>query len=56
MENGHGYCVKCRAKKVMKNPIRTKLRNHKTRNKTVDTLKGRCPDCDGSIYHVVGHG
>ena len=55
-ENKHrGYCVHCGEHRELENAIRTKLRNRRTRNHTVETVKGRCPNCGGMIYVIVGH-
>lgn len=56
MEDQIGYCVKCQQKKKIVDPMRTKLPNPRTKNKCIDTIKGKCPDCGGAMYHVVGHG
>lgn len=50
-----GYCVRCKKHVEMEGPIKTKLRNNKTKNMTIDAIKGRCPDCQGGIYHILGH-
>jgi hypothetical protein len=56
MDKHIGHCIKCRDKKEIKDPMPYKQRNSKTKNKMVNMIKGRCPDCNGIIYVVVGHG
>lgn len=55
MEEYYGYCIKCRSRKRLENPINHKQRNPKTKNKQVNMVKGRCPGCNGIIYVVIGH-
>ena len=50
-----GHCVKCKEKKIIVDPILYKHRNHRTKNKNVNMIKGRCPDCQGIVYVVIGH-
>ena len=50
-----GHCVRCKGKKKLLNPMQHTLTNNKTRNKSVNMVKGRCPDCDGIVYVVIGH-
>lgn len=50
------YCVKCKKPQSIGDPIRVKIRNRKTRNEIIDALKGKCPECDGAVYVIVGHG
>ena len=42
-----GYCVKCKAKKVMINPVESTTKNGKP------ITKGKCPDC-GTTVCVIG--
>lgn len=45
-----GYCVKCRAKKVM-----VDARKEKTANGRL-AAKGKCPDCGTTICKFIGAG
>ena len=47
MANKEGYCVKCKAKKVMLNPVESLTKNGKP------ITKGTCPDC-GTTVCVIG--
>ena len=42
-----GYCVKCKAKKVMIDPVESVTKNGKP------ITKGKCPDC-GTTVCVIG--
>lgn len=53
MDSGH--CMKCKKKVDIENGIRTRIRNVRTKNMHVDTIRGRCPHCKGIVYHIVGH-
>lgn len=41
-----GYCVKCKAKKEMKNPEPTTLKNGKP------ATTGTCPDCSTKMVRI----
>jgi hypothetical protein len=41
------YCVKCRAKKDMKNEQKITMKNGK------NALKGVCPDCGTGMFRIV---
>jgi len=41
-----GYCVKCKAKKVMKDARQDKLANGR------DCVKGVCPDCGTNMFKI----
>lgn len=40
------YCVKCKAKKVMQNPVESTTKNGKP------ITKGTCPDCGTTICRI----
>ncbi len=40
------YCMKCRSKKMMKDPRQDKLANGR------DCVKGTCPDCGTSMFKM----
>ncbi len=40
------YCVKCKAKKEMQNPVEGLTKNGKP------IMKGTCPDCGGKICRI----
>ncbi|MCL6519351.1 MAG: DUF5679 domain-containing protein [Armatimonadota bacterium] len=40
------YCVKCKAKKEMKNPVATTMKNKKP------ATKGTCPTCGTTMYRI----
>jgi predicted RNA-binding Zn-ribbon protein involved in translation (DUF1610 family) len=41
------YCVKCKAKKEMKNAEKVTLKNGR------NAMKGKCPDCGTSLFRIV---
>ncbi|MGQ9627075.1 MAG: DUF5679 domain-containing protein [Anaerolineae bacterium] len=41
------YCVRCRAKRVMLNPLRVILKNERP------AIKGTCPVCGGSMFRLT---
>ena len=41
-----GYCVKCRAKRDIKDPVAVKLKNGKP------AMKGKCPVCGTTIMRI----
>lgn len=41
-----GYCVKCRAKKEMKDVEAVTMKNGKPAN------KGKCPDCETTMFKI----
>ena len=43
-----GYCVKCRAKKDMKNPQKVKMKNGRR------ATKGTCPTCGTKMFRIGG--
>lgn len=42
------YCVKCKAKKEIKNPTRVTLKNGRK------ATKGACPTCGTSVFRIGG--
>jgi len=42
------YCVKCKAKKEMKDPKEVQMKNKRT------AMKGQCPDCGTSMFRIQG--
>lgn len=41
------YCVKCKAKKEIKDPENVTLKNGRK------AVKGKCPDCGTSMFRIV---
>ncbi len=41
------YCVKCKAKKEMKDAKQVKMKNGRP------AMKGRCPDCGTGLYRIL---
>ena len=41
------YCVKCKAKKEMKNAEKVTMKNGR------NAMKGKCPDCGTSLFRIV---
>ncbi|MBL7085466.1 MAG: hypothetical protein ISS43_05095 [Candidatus Omnitrophica bacterium] len=41
------YCVKCKAKKEMKDAKEVTLKNGRK------AMKGKCPDCATSLFRIV---
>ncbi len=41
------YCVKCKAKKEMKDAEKVTLKNGR------NAMKGKCPDCGTSLFRIV---
>lgn len=42
------YCVKCKAKKEMKDPEEVTMKNGRK------AAKGKCPDCGTGMYRILG--
>jgi len=42
------YCVKCKAKKEMKDPKEVTMKNGRK------AMKGSCPDCSTGMYRIMG--
>ncbi len=42
------YCVKCKAKKTMKDAQRVTMKNGR------NAMKGKCPDCGTGMYKILG--
>ncbi len=43
------YCVKCKAKKEMKDAKEVTMKNKRK------ALKGKCPDCGTGMYRILGN-
>ena len=43
-----GYCVKCKAKKAMKDPHEVTMKNGRK------AAQGTCPDCGTGMYKMLG--
>lgn len=43
-----GYCVKCKAKKEIKNAEEITLKNGRK------AMKGKCPDCSTGMFRIMG--
>ncbi len=41
-----GYCVKCRSKREMKNPVSVKMKNGRP------ATKGSCPTCKTKMFRI----
>jgi len=48
MADVQGYCVKCKAKQVMKNAEKVTLKNGKP------ATKGECPKCGTKMFKIGG--
>ncbi|MBU0605324.1 MAG: hypothetical protein KKH77_03450 [Candidatus Omnitrophica bacterium] len=42
-----GYCVKCKAKKEMKDTQQVTMKNKRT------AMKGKCTTCDTGMYKIM---
>ena len=42
-----GYCVKCKAKREIKNPEKVTMKNKR------NAIKGCCPECGTGMYRIV---
>jgi Zn finger protein HypA/HybF involved in hydrogenase expression len=43
-----GWCMKCKAKKEIKDAQVTTMKNGR------NALKGKCPDCNTGMYKILG--
>ena len=43
-----GYCLKCKAKKEMKDTSEITLKNGRK------AMKGKCPDCTTGMFKILG--
>lgn len=41
------YCVKCKAKKEMKDEKKVTMKNGRS------AMKGKCPDCGTSLFRIM---
>ncbi len=48
MADETGYCVKCKAKKIIANAKKVTMKNKR------QALKGSCPDCGTGMYRILG--
>lgn len=48
LEMAEAYCVKCKAKKEMKDAKEVTMKNGRK------ALKGTCPDCSTGMYRIMG--
>ena len=46
-DRNEGYCVKCRAKKIMVEAQQVDMKNGR------QAIKGRCPDCKTGMYKIL---
>ena len=44
-----GYCVKCKAKREIKNPVKTSVNGH-------PAIKGSCTKCGTQMFRFVAKG
>ena len=43
-----GYCVKCKAKKEIINPVEETMKNGRK------AIKGKCPTCSTVMFKILG--
>lgn len=43
-----GYCVKCKAKREMKDSQEVTMKNGRK------AVKGKCPECNTGMYRILG--
>ena len=43
-----GYCVKCKAKREMKDAKEVSMKNGRR------AMKGKCPDCGTAMFRILG--
>ncbi len=43
-----GYCVKCKAKKEIKDPVEVTMKNGRK------AMKGKCPACGTGMFRMLG--
>lgn len=43
-----GYCVKCKAKKVIAEAVEETMKNGRK------AIKGKCPDCGAVMFKIMG--
>jgi hypothetical protein len=51
----NGYCITCKKVKKVTDPIRTKIRNKKSKSGYVEAWIGNCSTCDSIVYKIIGH-
>lgn len=55
-KNVRGFCIICRVDVPVKDPVRTKIRNRKSKNGHVEAWVGNCHHCENVVYRIIGHG
>ncbi len=50
MENVEGYCVKCKAKRMMTEVEKVTMKNGRP------AAKGKCPECGTGMYKILPKG
>jgi hypothetical protein len=48
MDKSEGYCVKCKAKRVMADAKKVTMKNKRS------ALKGKCSKCGTGMYRILG--
>ena len=43
-----GYCVKCKSKKEIKDPVEVTMKNGRK------AMKGKCPICGTGMFRILG--
>jgi uncharacterized Zn finger protein (UPF0148 family) len=43
-----GYCVKCKSKKEIKDPVEVTMKNGRK------AMKGKCPACGTGLFRILG--
>ena len=43
-----GYCVKCKSKKEIKDPVEVTMKNGRK------AMKGKCPACGTGMFRILG--
>lgn len=44
-----GYCLKCKAKKEMKDAAKVTMKNGR------EAMKGKCPTCGTGMFKILGN-
>lgn len=50
----HAYCFVCKAKRLIMDAMRVKLRNRKSNTGHIEALRGRCDGCGCVLYRIIG--
>lgn len=56
MQDIKAYCFKCSRQTPLKDPIKVKFRNRKSKTGTVDAWRGKCDACGSTNYRIIGNG